>query len=394
MIRKVLGFVGVVSLAFFLCTGDYAQAVNYDEKIKQTEEQQKEYKKRAKELKEEVENLEDDKEDTLLYIEKIDKKTEELEASLNVLGTKMQKTQGELAIAKQELVKAQTEERAQYMTMKKRIKYMYEKGKQEYWDILFSAKSLSDLLSRSEYVEKIGQYDRNLFVNFQNIKNEIQKQKLDIQKKVTDLTEMQNQTNLEKQSVNELRVNKKIELERYKREIEESKEKAKEYLKRAIAAENEVEDLLRKKQEEIDRMQNATGAVSVSGLIWPLGGGAGRLSSTFGPRQSPTAGASSNHRGIDLAIASGTPILASGSGKVVTATYSSSAGNYIMLSHGNRLYTVYMHCSQLAVKEGDTVNRGQVIAYVGSTGISTGAHLHFGISKNGTYVDPLQYVSR
>lgn len=394
MIKKVLGFVGVVSLAFFLCTGDYAQAVNYDEKIKQTEEQQKEYKKRAKELKEEVENLEDDKEDTLLYIEKIDKKTEELEASLNVLGTKMQKTQGELAIAKQELVKAQTEERAQYMTMKKRIKYMYEKGKQEYWDILFSAKSLSDLLSRSEYVEKIGQYDRNLFVNYQNIKNEIQKQNLDIQKKVTDLTEMQNQTNLEKQSVNELRVNKKIELERYKREIEESKEKANEYLKRAIAAENEVEDLLRKKQEEIDRMQNATGAVSVSGLIWPLGGGAGRLSSTFGPRQSPTAGASSNHRGIDLAIASGTPILASGSGKVVTATYSSSAGNYIMLSHGNRLYTVYMHCSQLAVKEGDTVNRGQVIAYVGSTGISTGAHLHFGISKNGTYVDPLQYVSR
>ena len=78
----------------------------------------------------------------------------------------------------------------------------------------------------------------------------------------------------------------------------------------------------------------------------------------------------------------------------MTAAYSSSAGNYVMISHGDRLYTVYMHCSRLAVKAGDTVESGQTIAYVGSTGISTGSHLHFGVSKNGTYVNPLKYVNQ
>ena len=78
----------------------------------------------------------------------------------------------------------------------------------------------------------------------------------------------------------------------------------------------------------------------------------------------------------------------------MTAHYSSSAGNYIMIAHGKRLYTVYMHCSRLAVKEGDSVVQGQTIGYAGSTGISTGSHLHFGVSKNGSYVNPLNYVSR
>ena len=78
----------------------------------------------------------------------------------------------------------------------------------------------------------------------------------------------------------------------------------------------------------------------------------------------------------------------------MTATYSSSAGNYIMIYHGNSLYTVYMHCSKLSVKVGDTVKQGDVIGNVGSTGVSTGPHLHFGVTVNGNYVDPLNYVSQ
>ena len=157
--------------------------------------------------------------------------------------------------------------------------------------------------------------------------------------------------------------------------------------------------MLRKKQEEREREQGvgagtSDGDITKTGLIWPLKNGAGKLSSVFGPRKRPTAGASTYHKGIDLGVAYGTPIVAAGSGKVVTATYSSSAGNFVMISHGNRMYTVYMHCSRLAVSAGDTVIKGQVIAYVGSTGISTGSHLHFGISKNGKYVNPLMYVSR
>lgn len=132
-------------------------------------------------------------------------------------------------------------------------------------------------------------------------------------------------------------------------------------------------------------------SVSVS-FRWPLGV-AGKITSNFGNRESPTAGASTYHKGIDISAPAGTTIYAAAAGKVVTAQYSSSAGNYIMIYHGNSTYTVYMHCSSLSVSVGQSVEQGQAIGAVGSTGYSTGAHLHFGISINGSYVNPLSYVS-
>ena len=118
----------------------------------------------------------------------------------------------------------------------------------------------------------------------------------------------------------------------------------------------------------------------------------GRISSRFGKRKAPTAGASTYHKGVDIAAAQGTPIYAAKSGTVTISTYSSSAGNYVMINHGNGLYTAYMHASKLYVKVGDKVSQGQTIAAVGSTGYSTGPHLHFSVIINGNYVDPLKYL--
>ena len=115
--------------------------------------------------------------------------------------------------------------------------------------------------------------------------------------------------------------------------------------------------------------------------------------SGYGKRKSPTAGASSNHKGIDISASTGSSIVAAAGGTVSIATYSYSAGNYVVVNHGNGLSTVYMHCSQLLVSAGDTVKAGQTIAKVGSTGYSTGSHLHFAVRKNGSYVNPSSYVS-
>lgn len=399
MTKKCVSLICVVCAFVFLLAGDYSYAVNYDEKIKDAEQEQKAFEKRAGELQKEIQEIEKDKDDALKYVEKMDRKTEQLEQSLDELQKKVKKEKEKLQAAKQELVTVQEEEQQQYIIMKKRIKYMYENGNQDYWEILFGASSITDLLNRSEYVEKISNYDKQVFESYKKIRSTIEEKKKEIQLSVNQLTELERETRTEKQFVKELKTKKKQELKKYNENLKTSQEKVEEYTKKAIEAENQVEELLRKKQEEIDREQavgkgTSDGDNSSTGLVWPLSGGGGRLSSGFGPRKSPTAGASSYHRGIDLAIASGTPILAAGSGKVVTATYSSSAGNYVMILHGNRLYTVYMHCSRLAVKVGDVISKGQVIAYVGSTGVSTGAHLHFGVSKNGTYVNPLSYVSR
>ena len=126
-------------------------------------------------------------------------------------------------------------------------------------------------------------------------------------------------------------------------------------------------------------------------FIWPIS--STRITSKFGPRKPPIAGASDFHRGIDIGAKSGTDIYAAASGTVVISEYNYSAGNYIMISHGDGLYTVYMHCSKLLVAEGAKVSQGDTIGLVGTTGISTAPHLHFGVRVNGQYVDPLGYVS-
>lgn len=127
-------------------------------------------------------------------------------------------------------------------------------------------------------------------------------------------------------------------------------------------------------------------------MIWPCPASK-RVTSEFGAREAPVAGASTSHKGMDIGAPTGTDIIAAASGEVVISTYSYSAGNYIMISHGNGLSTVYMHCSALLVSVGDQVKQGDVIGKVGSTGYSTGPHLHFGVRVNGAYVNPRGYVN-
>lgn len=385
----------VCAIGLFL-SGDRTIAVNYDSEIRQAKEEEKEFAEKSEELQKEIEEIEKNKQDTLTYIEKLDKKVLKLEEELDQLAVDIKETEAQLETANAELKEAQATEEKQYATMKTRIKYMYENGNQDYLDILFSSKDIGDLLNRTEYIEKISAYDKGIFEEYRKAKETVGQKKQEIEDQLAELEWMKDEQTAEKNALSDLKKKKKSEIKNYNKKLENSQEKANEYARQAAKAEAEVEKLLEAKQDEIDR-QNAAGSGNSGGgdgtLRWPLTV-SGRISSGFGHRSSPTAGASTYHKGIDIAAPAGTKIVAAESGEVVTATYSASAGNYIMISHGDRLYTVYMHCSRLAVKVGDTVNRGQTIGYVGSTGISTGAHLHFGVSKEGSYVNPLLYVSR
>ena len=364
----------------------------------------KDAKKKVSSLQEEKKKVQDTlkqleglKSDAAAYVKELDKKLTSLDSELSQLEKDISAKEDQIENTKAELEEAKAVEKEQYASMKLRIQYMYENGNQEYLDIIFGAKSISDLLNRSEYVEKISEYDNKVFAHFKKAALTVQQKEKQCEQQTNELKELETKTREEKQAVSELKADKKTELDKIDKAMEKSQDQVSEYTKKALEAENQVEALLQKKQDEIDREMAAGGGNSggsTTGFGWPLKGGAGRISSGFGGRKSPTAGASTYHKGVDLAAPSGTPILAAGSGKVVTATYSSSAGNYIMISHGNRLYTVYMHCSRLAVSAGKQVTKGQVIGYVGSTGISTGAHLHFGVTKNGSYVNPLNYISR
>ncbi|WP_330587924.1 peptidoglycan DD-metalloendopeptidase family protein [Anaerocolumna sedimenticola] len=254
-----------------------------------------------------------------------------------------------------------------------------------------------------------------------------------LEDKIAELNALKEQLTFEQDTVKKLASDKNKELAKYEASIDETQALSAEYTSKLAEQEDLIEDLLeaerkrieeeeRKKKEEEERKRkeeerkrqeeaakgnndssqnsntdsntdNDSGSqVKVDGFIWPCPSST-RITSTFGNREQPTEGASTYHKGIDIGASTGSSIVAAAGGSVVTAAYSVSAGNYIMIYHGDGIYTVYMHCSKLLVSVGDEVSQGQTIALVGSTGVSTGSHLHFGVSVNGTYVNPLNYVS-
>ena len=292
-------------------------------------------------------------------------------------------------------------EKNQYESMKLRIKYMYEKGDSSYLDLLMESGSLSELLNRAEYITKISEYDRRQLDAYADTKERIEAAEAALEAEHAALLAMQEQTEAKHAAVEQLLTAKQKELSEYESRIEAAEGQLSEYQKDIEAQENAIKSIeaeIRRQEEEARKKAAAAGqsykTISLGDIkfIWPCPS-SGRITSGFGGRSSPTAGASSNHQGIDIGAPTGTDIVAAAAGEVVVSTYSYSAGNYVMLSHGGGVYTVYMHASKLLVSAGDSVKQGQVIAKVGSTGYSTGPHLHFGVRVNGTYVNPSQYVS-
>lgn len=411
--KRIISLFLLVSIIFSFCFSGLGAAAetakpasDLDTKIQEAEEARKRAEERVKELHDEIKELENSKDDMLKYVKKVDKKIEDVSKTLSELEKQVKDARKELVELETELTAAEDVEKEQYETMKKRIRYMYENGGNDYMEVIFSAKSLGDLLNRSEYIEKISQYDAGLFAQFVQTKETTEQRREQTKAKVAEIATLQEEALADKNALKELKASKKSEMGKLEDAISYKDEKAQNFRDQVAAQEQEVEKLLMEKQKIIAKQEAQNQAANANPsqpagnqyantgqLRWPLDV-PGRISSGFGSRVSPTQGASTDHHGIDIAVAEGTPIVASADGTVVTATYSASAGNHVMIYHGNSLYTVYMHASRLAVSEDAEVKQGSVIAYVGSTGVSTGAHLHFGISINGEYVDPLLYVSQ
>ncbi len=365
-------------------------------------------KRKASSLEEEkkkveatLKGLEGLKQDAAAYVRELDSSLTVLNQELDELADKIVQKEADIEIAGQELEMARAVEADQYEAMKLRIKYMYERGKTNYLDMLLQSKDLIQLMNRAEYVQQIAEYDRKKLYEYEDIRKEVAAREQQLNQEHEELLLLQEQTEAKQQSVETLLAQKNQELKNFESRIHAAQGQISAYEKDIQAQENKVKQLeaeIKRKEEEAKKAAEAAGqkynTVSLGNIkfIWPCPASS-RITSGFGARTSPTEGASSNHQGIDIGAASGSSILAAASGTVVIATYSYSAGNYIMINHGGGVYTVYMHCSQLLASEGQDVIQGQTIAKVGSTGYSTGPHLHFGIRANGQYVNPSNYVS-
>lgn len=329
----------------------------------------------------------------------ISSKLSGITAQMDDLSSQMEDLQKHIEESKELEEIAQQEVDRQYADMKKRIQYMYENSGNDLAAVLFGGKKFSSILNLLEYIQKVHDYDRDKLDEFRLAKetqlaiiNGLNGELAEVEGLKGELKSTQAEFSgmLAKQNALVDEIDDQLEDAEEIQKVYEAEVKAQSEILAQIQA-----DIAR---EEASVSGNEVNYMSASGFYWPCPGYK-RVSSDFGPRKSPTAGASTNHKGIDLAANKGTPILASQSGRVTTATYSSSAGNYIIINHGKNsagqtVCTVYMHCNSLAVSAGQTVTQGQTIATVGSTGFSTGPHLHFGVTVGGAYVSPWGYVSK
>ena len=354
-----------------------------------------------KEIEKTIEKLEVLKSDTASYVNQLDAELNSLNKQVTALNSRVAAKEAEIEEAEAELAASKEDERRQYESMKLRIQYMYEKGETSYLDLLFKSADLTQLFNRAEYISQIAAYDRKMLDQYEAASDEVAAREADLKAEHEELVILKTNTEEKQKDAERLMNEKTAELNSYNSKIAASAGSLSELEKDIAAQEDKIKAIeaeIRRKEEEAKKAALAAGqkynTVSIGNInfIWPCPSSS-RITSSFGDRESPTEGASSSHQGVDIGASTGSSILAAASGTVTISTYSYSAGNYIMINHGGGVSTVYMHCSELLVSAGQEVTQGQVIAKVGSTGYSTGPHLHFGIRVNGSYVNPINYVS-
>lgn len=332
-------------------------------------------------------------------IDEMDKTTEDINTK-----------QEEIDAKETELIQAQIDENNQYESMKKRIKYMYENGNTQFIEVLLESKSIGEFLNNAEYIAQISDYDRQMLKEFQQTVQDVDDQKTALETEKAELETLQTQLQDKQNEVSTL-ISEKADL------IGDLETAIGENAAKLQALQEEAARQARVQQEAAaatsgNNSSGSSGGGSSSGGSSSGGGssspvapitpsGSGRLSnpcpsayisSEFGGRTSPGGIGSTNHKGRDYAAGTGSAIYASASGTVTTVSYNVARGNYVVINHGNGLSTLYQHCSAIYVSAGQSVSAGQNIAAVGTTGYSTGPHLHFEVWVNGTPVDPRLYL--
>ena len=280
-----------------------------------------------------------------------------------------------------ELEESERQQAEQYAQLRSRLRYMVEHGTTSSLSILLSSDSFSDFLNRYEIIRQISLRDENLFEQLKAIRDKVltEKQELEDTKKEAEDTKAQMEAN-------------KAELEAQmeaKRKQMESIQLAQKNVKDAYTAMIETEDELMAQYKKAAAEYAAQSTYVGGTFMWPLPAGNNVVTCKYGMRTHPITGKRKLHTGVDLRAATGTKVYAANKGTVTTSGYSSAWGNYIIISHGGGITTLYAHLSKRSVSKDDKVKQGDIIGYSGNTGYSTAPHLHFEISKNGSTYNPL-----
>lgn len=344
--------------------------------------------KKKEQLTKELEVLSDKKDKELEKKSVIDEQINMTQEEISLLESIVSSLDEQLYNAEEELSKAEELLEENLELSKKRIRSAYQRGEASYLEIIAQSSTIYDLISRVEIAKKIAEKDREVIAAVTKSKEIIESKKAEIQTNLEENQKAANQLaqrekNLEKQQAESDKM------------IDEINSDAEATRRAVIAAEEAEEQLQAEIRAALAANNNSGGVVDTGDFRWPLDSKYNNITSKFGYRTHPVTGIYKLHSGVDIASSGikGSSIYAAKGGTVIKAGYNTGYGNYVVINHGDGYATLYGHASSLTVSAGQTVNKGDVIGYVGSTGYSTGPHLHFEIMINGEYTNPLDYFS-
>ena len=367
-----------LALVFILSSTAYA-AKSVNDLKSEIEKNEKETQK----IKDQIKGKEKDKDQATAKMNELDMEISGIQKDIDSVQAVIDEKQSEIDVANTQIDALNKEIDVTKGKLKKRMKAMYELGNISYLEIILEAKGFSDLFTRIAAIQAIAKHDNAIIDNYTNQVTQVTEYRTLIENEQAEQLEARGILDKKQGSLEKLRNEKNALIKSLEKDIKalEAAEKQKE--KDAAALQTELNKALGKSPSVVYKGNGK--------FVWPSAVSK-KVTSPFGYRIHPIFGTKKLHRGLDIGAPQGSDVLAGEAGVVVTAGYNNSYGYYITINHGSGYVTLYAHNSKLLVSKGDMVAKGQVIAKCGSTGNSTGPHIHFEVQINGKLVNPLNYL--
>ena len=386
-LRAAAAFLALVITALAFMPAGPALAVSQSE-IDALEEQRDELKAQREEMQAGIDELKDQQAGVLEQKRALDEQNEVYRQELELIEEQVSLYTRLVDEKAAELEKATESEAEQLAIYKQHVRAMEENGDYTYLSIIFGSKSLSELMSNLDMIGEIMDADKRIYDQYTAAREDAEEIKAEYEATLDALSDKQAEYEAEKADLEAKIAEASAMIEQLEEEINSNYDLYLEVLAQEEALESDIQSMI----AELERQEAANSITSTGTYIWPLPGYS--PGSAYGWRMHPIYNEMRFHAGEDIGAPSGTPILAADSGMAtVIPDNGNGYGNYIMINHGGGRVTLYAHMSAFAISNGATVNQGDVIGYVGSTGNSTGPHLHFEVRVNGATTDPKQYFN-
>ena len=386
-LRAAAAFLALVILALALMPAGPALAVSQSE-IDALEEQRDELKAQREEMQAGIDELKNQQAGVLEQKRALDEQNEVYRQELELIEEQVSLYTRLVDEKAAELERATADEAEQLAIYKQHVRAMEENGEYTYLSIIFGSKSLSQLMSNLDMIGEIMDADKRIYDQYTAAREDAEEIKAEYETTLSALADKQAEYEAEKADLEAKIAEANDMIAQLEEEINSNYDLYLEVLAQEEALESDIQSMI----AEMERQEAANSITSTGTYIWPLPGYS--PGSAYGWRMHPIYHEMRFHAGEDIGAPSGTPILAADSGMAtVIADNGNGYGNYIMINHGGGRVTLYAHMSAFAISNGATVSQGQVIGYVGSTGNSTGPHLHFEVRVNGATTDPKSYFN-